>query len=48
VWSLRIANRKATGVRSEPIRVPSLSSWAVDGHGNLLAVSLSGKVYRVG
>jgi glucose/arabinose dehydrogenase len=48
VWSLRIAGGKATGVRSEAIRVPSLSSWAIDGHGNLLAVSLAGKIYRVG
>jgi glucose/arabinose dehydrogenase len=47
VWSLKIAGVKATGVRSEAIRVPSLASWAVDGHGSLLAVSLSGKIYRV-
>jgi len=48
VWSLKIAGGKATGVRTESIRVPSLSSWGIDGHGNLLAVSLEGKVYRVG
>ena len=47
VWSLKIAGGKASDVREESINVPSLSSWALDGHGNLLAVSLEGKVYRV-
>jgi glucose/arabinose dehydrogenase len=47
VWSLRIVGGKATGIRSESINVPSLSSWGLDGHGNLYAVSLEGKVYRV-
>jgi glucose/arabinose dehydrogenase len=47
VWSLRIADGKATGVREESIKVPDLSSWGLDGHGNLYAVSLRGKVYRV-
>jgi glucose/arabinose dehydrogenase len=48
VWSLKITGGKATGVREESVNVPSLSSWAIDGHGNLLAVSLAGKIYRVG
>jgi glucose/arabinose dehydrogenase len=47
VWSLRIAGGKATGIREESVNVPSLASWALDGHGNLLAVSLEGTVYRV-
>jgi glucose/arabinose dehydrogenase len=47
VWSLRIAGGKASGIREESINVPGLASWALDGHGNLLAVSLEGKVYRV-
>ena len=47
VWSLRISRGKATGVRAEAIKVPSLSSWGLDTHGNLYAVSLAGTVYRV-
>jgi glucose/arabinose dehydrogenase len=47
VWSLRIAGGKASGIREGSINVPGLASWALDGHGNLLAVSLEGKVYRV-
>jgi glucose/arabinose dehydrogenase len=47
VWSLRIVQGKATGVRSEAIKVPNLSSWGLDARGNLYAVSLSGTVYRV-
>jgi glucose/arabinose dehydrogenase len=47
VWSLRIGGGKATGVRSEAIKVPSLSSWGLDGHGNFYAVSLEGTVFRV-
>jgi glucose/arabinose dehydrogenase len=47
VWSLRIANGEATGEREEAINVPSLSSWGLDGRGNLYAVSLSGTVFRV-
>ncbi len=47
VWSLRIADGKATGVRTESIKVPDLSSWGLDGRGNLYAVSLRGSVYRV-
>jgi glucose/arabinose dehydrogenase len=47
VWSLRISGGKATGVRTESIKVPSLSSWGLDARGNLYAVSLEGSVYRV-
>jgi hypothetical protein len=48
VWSLRIVGGKASGVREESINVPGLASWALDARGNLMAVSLEGKVYRVG
>jgi glucose/arabinose dehydrogenase len=47
VWSLRIAGGKASGARAESIKVPDLSSWGLDAAGNLYAVSLQGKVYRV-
>jgi glucose/arabinose dehydrogenase len=47
VWSLRIAGGKATGIRRESIKVPSLSSWGLDGRGNLYATSLEGTVFRV-
>jgi len=47
VWSLRIVGGKATGIRQEAVNVPSLSSWGLDGHRNLFAVSLDGKIYRV-
>jgi len=47
VWSLRIVRGKATGVRAEAIKVPSLSSWGLDARGSLYAVSLEGTVYRV-
>jgi glucose/arabinose dehydrogenase len=47
VWSLRIVGDKATDVRAESIKVPSLSSWGLDGHGNFYAVSLEGTVFRV-
>jgi glucose/arabinose dehydrogenase len=48
VWSLRIVGGKASGIRDESINVPGLASWALDAQGNLIAVSLEGKVYRVG
>jgi glucose/arabinose dehydrogenase len=47
VWSLQIADGKATGEREETINVSDLSSWGLDGRGNLYAVSLQGTVYRV-
>jgi glucose/arabinose dehydrogenase len=47
VWSLRIVGGKASGIREESINVPGLASWALDAQGNLIAVSLEGKVYRV-
>jgi glucose/arabinose dehydrogenase len=47
VWSLRIADGKATDVRREAFTVAELSSWGLDSRGELYAVSLSGTVYRV-
>ncbi len=38
---------KATDVRLEAAKLPSLSSWGLDGRGNLYAVSLDGVVYRL-
>jgi glucose/arabinose dehydrogenase len=47
VWSLQIVDGAATDERVESISVPDLSSWGLDAHGNLYAVSLSGTVFRV-
>jgi len=47
VWSLKIVGGKASGIDEEAVNVPSLSSWALDGRGNLYAVSLEGKIYRI-
>ena len=46
VWSLRLAGGKATDVRTEPVHVDQLASFAEDAGGELYAVSLSGAVYR--
>ncbi len=47
VWSLRVEDGEATGVREEPFRVPSLSSFGEDARGELYLVSLEGSVYRL-
>jgi glucose/arabinose dehydrogenase len=47
IWTLRVANGKATGLRRESIRVPSLSSFGEDAAGELYATSLEGTVYRI-
>ena len=47
VWSLKVVGGKATDERAESINVPSLSSWGLDGRGNLYAASLDGVVYRI-
>jgi glucose/arabinose dehydrogenase len=47
IWSFRTG---AAGRASSPIvsgNVPSLSSFGVDGNGNLYAVSLAGKIYEL-
>ncbi|MGH3103281.1 MAG: PQQ-dependent sugar dehydrogenase [Gaiellaceae bacterium] len=47
IWSLKVVGGKATGLRKEPIRVPSLASFGEDARGELYAVSLDGQVYRI-
>jgi len=47
IWTLQIQNGKAVGVRQEGINVKSLSSFGLDGGGELYAVSLEGTVYQV-
>jgi glucose/arabinose dehydrogenase len=47
VWSFRISAGKATGLRTEPFRVDSLSSFGEDASGELYAVSHDGVVYRI-
>jgi glucose/arabinose dehydrogenase len=47
IWSLRAVKGKLRGVRREPFRVPSLSSFGVDTAGNLYATSLNGTVYKL-
>jgi glucose/arabinose dehydrogenase len=48
IWSLRVVNGKATGLRKEGVRVEGLSSFGEDAAGELYAVSLGGNVYRLG
>jgi glucose/arabinose dehydrogenase len=47
VWSLRVAGGKATAVRTEPFRIPSLTSFGEDAAGELYATSHQGAVYRI-
>ena len=48
VWSLRIANGKATSKRREPFDVAGLSSFGEDTDGNLYLLSVTtGDVYRL-
>jgi glucose/arabinose dehydrogenase len=47
VWSLRAVKGKLRGVRREPFRVPSLSSFGEDAAGELYATSLSGQIYKL-
>jgi glucose/arabinose dehydrogenase len=47
VWSFRIAGGKATGLRTEPFRIDSLSSFGEDATGELFAISHDGVVYRI-
>lgn len=42
VWSLKVANGKATSVRTEPFTVAGLSSFGVDAQNNLYLMSVSG------
>jgi glucose/arabinose dehydrogenase len=47
VWSLRVASGEARDVRTEPFRVPSLTSFGEDAAGELYAVSGDGTIYRL-
>jgi glucose/arabinose dehydrogenase len=47
VWSLRIRNGKAFGLRREPVSIPGLSSFGQDARGELYLVSLQGGIYRL-
>jgi glucose/arabinose dehydrogenase len=47
IWSLRAVRGKLRGLRREPFRVPSLTSFGEDASGELYAVSLEGGIYRL-
>jgi glucose/arabinose dehydrogenase len=46
VWSLRLVNGKAS-VRKEPMTIAGLSSFGEDNRGELYAVSLEGRIYKL-
>ena len=47
IWSLQAVRGKLRGVRTEPFKVGSLSSFGEDAAGGLYATSLDGNVYRL-
>ncbi len=47
IWSLRAVHGKLRGVRRESLKVSGLSSFGEDAAGELYAVSLEGRVYRL-
>ena len=47
VWSFRIAGGEARGLRVEPFRVESLTSFGENAAGELFAVSSEGTIYRI-
>ena len=47
IWSLRARNGKLVSKRREPFHVASLSSFGEDSSGELYAVSLEGRIYRL-
>jgi glucose/arabinose dehydrogenase len=47
IWSLRAVNARRVGLRREPFRVPSLTSFGEGTTGELYAVSLDGAIYRL-
>jgi glucose/arabinose dehydrogenase len=47
VWSLRVANGEAQGLRRERFTLGSLSAFGENGRGELYAVTLGGVVYRL-
>ena len=47
IWSLRTTGGKATGVRVEPFKIPSLTSFGENAAGELFATSHEGVLYRI-
>jgi hypothetical protein len=47
VWSLTIANGRASDVRREPFRVPSLTSFGEDVAGELYLATGTGKIFKL-
>ena len=47
VWSFRVVSGEASGLRTEPFRIPSLTSFGENVAGELFAVSHDGVVYRL-
>jgi glucose/arabinose dehydrogenase len=47
VWSTRVSGGRSVGLRREPFRVASLSSFGEDGAGELYFASLDGAIYRL-
>ena len=47
IWSLRAVHGKLQDNRQESLRVPAISSWGQDASGELYAVSLEGRIYKL-
>ena len=47
VWSLRVRNGKASGVRREPFRLEGLTSFGENAAGEIFATTEVGEIYRV-
>ncbi len=47
IWTLRVSGGRAVDARAESIEVGDLSSFGEDARGELYAVSLGGRVFRV-
>ena len=47
MWSFKISSGRATDVRQESQRLSDLSSFGEDARGELYAVTLSGRLYRL-
>jgi glucose/arabinose dehydrogenase len=47
VWSFRVVSGEASGLRTEPFRIPGLTSFGENVAGELFAVSQDGVVYRL-
>ena len=46
IWSAPYAGGRLGRVRLEPVRIRTLSSFGLDGHGELYGVALSGSIHR--